>query len=118
MKFPENLERKVIWLNDFLLYNAPPHNIKFKAAHIINFFKAGMLSFCVLAMLIYQNFTPQAALYAGLHGSYGLLWILKDKVFPDPSFEHKVPLGSAAIITLIVIAYTSFPFVLMSKLVH
>jgi len=115
MKFPLNIEREVVWLNDFLLRTAPPHNLKIKAAYIINFFKAGMLTFCLLAMLIYKNFSSQAALYTGLHGSYGLLWILKDRVFPDLSFEHQASLGSAFLITTTVAIYASFPFVLMSK---
>jgi hypothetical protein len=118
MKISEDVANKLIWLNDFTLYNAPPHFIKVKAAHVINFFKAGMLAFCLIAMIIYQNFTSQAALYTGLHGSYGLLWILKDRIFPDPGFERQVSLGSVGSILSVVTIYASYPFILMAKYIY
>jgi protein-S-isoprenylcysteine O-methyltransferase Ste14 len=43
-----------------------------------------------LMMWIYQNNTPAAWVYLALHGSYGLVWILKDVAFPDPNWQKKV----------------------------
>ena len=43
-----------------------------------------------LLMWAYQNNTPAAWVYLGLHGSYGLVWILKDLAFPDPNWQKKV----------------------------
>lgn len=61
-----------------------------KAAWVINFQKAGTFAFIGLLMWYYQNTSPAAWVYLALHGSYGLVWILKDRAFPDPNWERKV----------------------------
>ncbi len=43
-----------------------------------------------ILMWYYQNNTPTAWVYLALHGSYGLVWILKDVAFPDPNWQKKV----------------------------
>jgi steroid 5-alpha reductase family enzyme len=30
--------------------------------------------------------------YLGLHGTYGILWVIKSRIFPDASWEHKTSL--------------------------
>ena len=35
---------------------------------------------------------PTAWVYLGLHGSYGILWVLKSTYFPDPNWEIKTSL--------------------------
>ena len=35
-------------------------------------------------MCYFDNFSLGAWVYLSLHGSYGLLWLAKDFVFPDP----------------------------------
>lgn len=61
-----------------------------KAAWVINFQKAGTFFFMGWLMWVYQNDTPAAWVYLALHGSYGLVWILKDLAFPDPNWQKKV----------------------------
>lgn len=36
---------------------------------------------------------PTAWVYLALHGTYGLLWVLKSRIFPDQSWEKKTSLG-------------------------
>jgi protein-S-isoprenylcysteine O-methyltransferase Ste14 len=66
-----------------------------KLAWSVNLQKGGTLPFVLALMFAFDNFTATAWTYAALHGSYGLLWLLKDAVFPDPSWEKKVTVGSA-----------------------
>ena len=40
-------------------------------------------------MCYFDNFSTGAWTYLALHGNYGLMWFLKDRVFPDPGFERK-----------------------------
>lgn len=54
-------------------------------------------------MLYYDNFSLGCWLYLALHGSYGLIWVLKDYTFPDASFQRKVTLLSFFIPWLVVI---------------
>lgn len=62
-----------------------------KMKSYINIFK-GLTAVFVLAMLAYfdawQNQT--AWVYLGLHGSYGILWVLKSRFFPDKSWERPI----------------------------
>ena len=61
-----------------------------KAAWVINLQKAGTLPFVLALMWAYDCWTATAWTYAALHGSYGLCWLLKDRIFPDPSWEKKI----------------------------
>ena len=74
-----------------------------KAAWVINLQKGGTLPFVLALMWWFDNWSPTAWTYAALHGSYGLCWLLKDRVFPDPSWERRVTFGGAAVIWLMVL---------------
>lgn len=66
-----------------------------KAAWVINLQKGGTLPFVLFLMWHFDVWTPTAWTYLILHGSYGLCWLLKDLVFPDPNWERKVTFPSA-----------------------
>ncbi len=66
-----------------------------KASWVINLQKGGTLPFVLALMWRYDVWTPTAWTYAALHGSYGLCWLLKDRVFPDPNYEGRVTFGAA-----------------------
>src|SRR5262245_53856766 len=58
-----------------------------KFAWVINLHKTG--TFPILAFLIawYHNTTTAAWIYLAMHGTYGLVWIIKDVAFPDRSWQ-------------------------------
>lgn len=66
-----------------------------KMSWVINAQKGGTLPFVAALMLWSNNFSAAACLYLVLHGSYGLLWLLKDRVLPDPGWEKRVTFGGA-----------------------
>ncbi len=66
-----------------------------KAAWVINLQKGGTLPFVLALMWRFDCWTPTAWTYAALHGSYGLCWLLKDRVFPDPNWEKKITFAGA-----------------------
>lgn len=66
-----------------------------KLAWAINLQKGGTLPFVLALMVAFDVWTPTAWTYLGLHGSYGLVWLLKEVVFPDPGWQKKVTLGGA-----------------------
>ena len=68
---------------------------RIRFASAINLQKGGTLPFVLALMWAYDCWTPTAWVYLGLHGSYGLVWLLKDAIFPDPSWEKKVTIGGA-----------------------
>lgn len=86
-----------------------------KLCWVINFQKGGTLFFVGLLMWWYQNVTPAAWVYLALHGTYGLCWLLKDVVFPDPNYQKKVTLGGGFMSFATVLGpYWSFAFLLIS----
>jgi protein-S-isoprenylcysteine O-methyltransferase Ste14 len=68
-----------------------------KASWVINLQKGATLPFVLLLMWRFDCWTPTAWTYAALHGSYGLCWLLKDRAFPDASWEKKVTFASALV---------------------
>jgi protein-S-isoprenylcysteine O-methyltransferase Ste14 len=66
-----------------------------KLAWAINLQKGGTLLFVAALMVVTQISTPTAWTYLALHGSYGLLWLLKERVFPDPGWQKKVTVAGA-----------------------
>jgi len=66
-----------------------------KLSWVINLQKGGTLPFVLLLMAVTGNTSTTAWIYAALHGSYGLCWLLKDRTFPDPGWEQRVTFGGA-----------------------
>ncbi len=74
-----------------------------------------MLIYCVVLMLIYQNWSWRAILYSGVHGSYGLIWLFKDFYFPDKSWQRLETLGFNLVVSSILMGYYSIPFTAISN---
>jgi steroid 5-alpha reductase family enzyme len=54
----------------------------------------GLIFIVLLVMMaIYHQWqNPTAWVYLALHGTYGILWVLKSNLFPDASWERKTSL--------------------------
>jgi steroid 5-alpha reductase family enzyme len=50
------------------------------------------LAILTLMAIYHQWENPTAWVYLALHGTYGLLWVLKSNIFPDVSWERKTSL--------------------------
>ncbi|QXE22896.1 hypothetical protein B6N60_01583 [Richelia sinica FACHB-800] len=66
-------------------------------------------------MFIYHNFTLGPWVYLALHGTYGILWLLKDQLSPDKQWEQEVSIPQMIFIFLIVSLYWVAPFILISS---
>ncbi len=78
------------WLTDDFL-GGP----RVKFATVINLQKGGTLPFVLLMMALFDDWGPTAWTYAALHGSYGLCWLLKETLFPDPNWQRDISLSGA-----------------------
>ena len=77
-----------------------PKIIKFN--WIINAQKTGTIFLMFLLMVLYNNYSTGAWLYLSLHGTYGLLWFLKDIVYPDKSFQvYLTPIPALLVISFL-----------------
>jgi steroid 5-alpha reductase family enzyme len=70
-----------------------------KQKHFIDAHKGVTFLAVLLLMAIYDQWrNPTAWVYLALHGSYGLLWVLKSRFFPDRQWEQRTGVGYALII--------------------
>lgn len=71
----------------------------------------------VLAMMwAHQNWSTEAFLYLSLHGTYTVLWLVKHAIYPDKSFEERLPIGiGIAFVFIPLQAYLIAPYLLISR---
>ncbi len=86
-----------------------------KIKYAINLHK-GLTFIVVLSLMAaYNNFTLAALIYLALHGGYGILWLLKDKFYPDKQWEQDFPVATVIVTFFIICLYWIAPFILISS---
>ncbi len=86
-----------------------------KIKHFINLHK-GLTAIVVLGLMVfYQNFTLGPWVYLALHGTYGVMWLLKDRIYPDQQWEQEMPIAMGILTFGILIPYWVAPFILISS---
>ena len=86
-----------------------------KLNQIINLHK-GLTPIVVFGLMaIYDNFSTPAWIYLSLHGTYGILWLLKEKLFPDPYFKDEMGILTSIIGFIFLGSYWIAPFLLVSS---
>ena len=86
-----------------------------KLNQIINLHK-GLTPFVVLGLMSYYgNFSLPAWIYLSLHGTYGILWLLKERIFPDPYFKEEINIPTSIIGFIFLGSYWVAPFILISS---
>lgn len=86
-----------------------------KLKYPINLHKGSTFLFVLALMFYYQNFSIGPWVYLALHGSYGLLWLLKDQIFPDTQWEQRVSISYGIFVFFALGLYWIAPWVLISK---
>ncbi|MGK7922530.1 MAG: DUF1295 domain-containing protein [Trichodesmium sp.] len=86
-----------------------------KIKYPINLHKATTFIFILALMIAYQNFSLGAWVYLALHGTYGILWLLKDRIYPDKQWEQEISLGLGIITFFFISLYWVAPFILISS---
>ena len=86
-----------------------------KIKHFINLHKGATPVFVLGLMIAYQNFTVGPWVYLSLHGTYGILWLLKDRIYPDRQWEQEVPLLTGVLGFGVISLYWIAPFILISS---
>lgn len=86
-----------------------------KSKHVINLQK-GLTFFVVLGLMVaYQNFTLGPWVYLALHGTYGFMWLLKDRIYPDKQWEKEISIGTGIFGFGLISLYWVAPFILISS---
>ena len=89
-----------------------------KVAAAINIHKALVIPVVLGLMWFFQNWSTEAFIYLAIHGSYSILWLIKDSLYPDKRFEEKRPTVIAIIFIFLPLAgYYAAPYLLISRYV-
>ncbi len=87
-----------------------------KQRHFIDSHKAATGPAVLLLTALYKQWdNPTAWVYLGLHGTYGLLWLLKSRIFPDKSWERETGWGYGLTIWGGLTLYWIAPWLLTSR---
>ena len=83
--------------------------------HAINLHKGTTVLVILALMVIYGNFTVGPWVYLSLHGTYGLLWLLKDHLFPDRAWNQTITWPFGLVTFAILALYWVAPALLISS---
>ncbi|NIM93872.1 MAG: DUF1295 domain-containing protein [Anaerolineales bacterium] len=87
-----------------------------KKRHFIDTNK-GITALIILVMIAafgqWENST--AWVYLGIHGTYGILWVLKSRIFPDESWEENCSLGLGLVYWFGLTLYWVAPLIITSQ---
>tara|TARA_Y100000589_G_scaffold281075_1_gene277814 strand:+ start:371 stop:988 length:618 start_codon:yes stop_codon:yes gene_type:complete len=86
-----------------------------KLNQIINLHKGLTPLVVITLMIIYDNYSTPAWIYLSLHGTYGILWLLKEKIFPDPYFKEEIGTFTSITGFILLGSYWIAPFILISS---
>jgi protein-S-isoprenylcysteine O-methyltransferase Ste14 len=106
-------------LNDWLMLDLFGGPRPWKLSWVINFQKAASFPVLALLMWYYSARTPAATsmpawIYLAMHGSYGLVWLLKDAAFPDPAWQRRATVGGGLVTLTVLVLYWSIGWLLIS----
>ncbi|CCI01047.1 MAG: methyltransferase family protein [Microcystis panniformis] len=85
-----------------------------KIKHAINWHK--FLTFLIILglMAFYNNFALLAWIYLALHGTYGLMWLIKDRLYPDQQWEKEISVAMGIFTFIVLGLYWVAPFIIIS----
>jgi len=88
-----------VWENVWWLLTSLPYKEEYKSwlqlRHSINLHKGLSIIFCILCMQLSGQWTYPACIYTAVHGTYGILWLTKEALYRDASWESPCTGGSA-----------------------
>jgi protein-S-isoprenylcysteine O-methyltransferase Ste14 len=83
---------------------------------VIDLHKALVIPVILALMWYYHNGSTDAFVYLGMHGSYSLLWLVKQRTYRDVRFDQRVhPLAGSLCIFLPLASYYVAPYLLISR---
>ena len=83
--------------------------------HFIDFHKGITFVYILLLIWYFDAFNNQTIwVYLGLHGTYGILWVLKSRIFPDKSWDKKSSIAYGVLILFGLSMYWVSPWIIVS----
>lgn len=89
--------------------------MKWQVRHFINLHKALVIPVVLGLMACYSEWGATACAYLALHGTYALLWLIKDATFRDRRFEEEIPFPIGVFFCFVPLCgYYVAPFIIAS----
>lgn len=86
-----------------------------KHRHFIDFHKGITFIYILFLIWYFDAYENQAIwIYLGLHGTYGILWVLKSRIFPDKSWNQKSSISYGVVILFGLSLYWVSPWIIAS----
>jgi protein-S-isoprenylcysteine O-methyltransferase Ste14 len=87
-----------------------------KTSAYINLHKLLVVPVVLAMMWFYHNWSTEAFIYLGLHGTYSLLWLIKHTYYPDRRFDEPQPPWIGLLFIFLPLAgYYIAPYLLISR---
>ena len=83
--------------------------------HVIDAFKIATGPYVLACMAVFHRWGSTAAwVYLGLHGTYGVLWVAKSRIFPDRGWERALTPARTALLVFGLLSYWLAPTLLLA----
>jgi len=87
-----------------------------KVSIYVNAHKALVIPIVLGLMWIHGNWSTEAFIYLSLHGTYSILWLIKQSVYPDRRFDELQPVWIGTLFIFFPLAgYYAAPYLLLSR---
>ena len=85
-------------------------------AFFINLHKALVIPLVLFLMWWFANYSVEMFLYLSLHGTYAILWLLKQAWYPDARFDVRRPIWIGIVFVFVPLAgYYLAPYLIASR---
>ena len=87
-----------------------------KTGTYINAHKVLVIPVVLGLMWFYQNWSTEAFVYLSIHGTYSVLWLVKQSLYPDRRFDEQQPVWVGVLFVFLPLAgYYVAPYLLISR---
>ena len=87
-----------------------------KTGTYINAHKTLVIPVVLSLMWFYQNWSTEAFVYLSIHGTYSVLWLIKQSLYPDKRFDAQQPIWIGVLFIFVPLAgYYAAPYLLISR---
>lgn len=86
-----------------------------KQRYPINLHKGLTAVYVSALMMVFDNYSLTAFIYLALHGTYGVLWIIKDITFPDKQWQKQVSIPYGVFVFFVLGLYWIAPWIIITQ---
>ncbi|KDO26811.1 hypothetical protein SPRG_08101 [Saprolegnia parasitica CBS 223.65] len=106
--------RYLIPLKNYLMLDCLGGPRPLQLRYVVNLQKGGTFPVMLCLMYYFDNWSMAACLYTANHGSYGLVWLLKDLILPDKAWTPYITIPSTIVTALVLVGYWGAGYIVIA----